>query len=138
MRGAGTGTEAEGWSGRVGGGPGRRAARVVGVPGGGPKVPAGRIIPPDQGQSGQPAEQRGPASANEGATRGRTVGHRPAATFLPRAWFADGAPGHTRGRRSGRGLVRASGIEKWPDCDAKAPSEYAAFNFRGLLARDAP
>ncbi len=84
-------------AGRVGDGPVGRARRVVTVPGGASGVFPGRIITPDQGQSGHRVEQRdgGPARGGRGAS--------------PRARFAGQTPGHTRGRRSGRGARARAG-----------------------------
>ncbi|GGW11083.1 hypothetical protein GCM10018980_48910 [Streptomyces capoamus] len=97
-----------------------------------------RIIGPDQGQSGQLAEGAygGPAPGGRAADGGIRPG--PVAGLFSSARFADESPGHTRGRRSGRGPVRARDRAKWLDSDAKAPAQYAPFNFWGLLERDSP
>lgn len=97
-------------AGRVGGGPVRRAARVATGPAAGPGCPLAESSPlirgspasgPHRGAAHRPACGRGADDCRPGI----------ADRLSPRARFAARMPGHTRGRRSGRGSRARAGPE---------------------------
>ena len=102
----------------------------------GPEAFAGRIIIPAQEGCRPVRRAAGRARAGRGRQAVGVSAGTPAASF-------SGTCGLQVRRRGTRGATfdgprRPGGGAKWPSSDAKAPAEYAPFNFRGLLARDSP